>query len=244
MGDYKIGQTVQFGDDRQGIIRWLGKGSFSPGEWVGLELPDDSGKNDGSVKGERYFECAPGHGMMIRPDAIVTILKQPAPPSRPKPPNGTATKPRPSSGITADVARKRQSLMSGGSTPGSRPSIRVSDAERLEVALANAMSVSHEVSYKSDSLFCKFERIYSPNRNTCYNRENLRFKHEVAIEHRCAPFYGPSYEYKASISSLLWRSFKQSARNEQNTTTYIYNRCSSPPKDGIKHNPDTASWCH
>ena len=128
MGDYKIGQTVQFGDQRQGIVRWLGRGAFAAGEWVGLELPDDTGKNDGSVKGERYFECAPGHGMMIRPEAITAILKQPLPSVKAKPANGAAIKPRPSNGITADVARKRQSLMSAGSTAGSRLSVRVSNA--------------------------------------------------------------------------------------------------------------------
>lgn len=128
MGDYIVGQTVQFGNERQGIIRWLGRGAFAAGDWVGVELSDDSGKNDGSVKGERYFECAPGHGMMIRPEAIDAILKQPAPSTKTRPANGTTSKPRPSSGITADVARKRQSLMSAGSTTASRLSIRVSDA--------------------------------------------------------------------------------------------------------------------
>lgn len=127
MGDYKIGQTVQFGEERHGIIRWLGRGAFAAGEWVGIELPDDSGKNDGSVKGERYFECAPGHGMMIRPEAITAILKQSPPSTKAKPANGALNKPRPSSGFTADVARKRQSLMSAGSTTGSRLSIRVSN---------------------------------------------------------------------------------------------------------------------
>jgi dynactin 1 len=130
MGDYKIGQTVQFGEERRGIIRWLGRGAFAAGDWVGLELPDDNGKNDGSVKGERYFECAPGHGMMIRPEAISAILMQPPPSTKAKPANSVATKPKPSNGITPDVARKRQSLMSTASTTGSRLSIRVCHAIR------------------------------------------------------------------------------------------------------------------
>lgn len=140
MGDFRIGQTVQFGDERQGIVRWLGRGAFAAGEWVGLELPDDSGKNDGSVKGERYFECAPGHGMMIRPEAIGAILKQPAPSIKTRPANGATTKPRPSSGITADVARKRQSLMSTGSTTGSRLSIRSPTKSPTKVAVSSASS--------------------------------------------------------------------------------------------------------
>lgn len=128
MADYKIGQTVQFGEQRQGIIRWLGRGAFAAGDWIGLELPDDSGKNDGSVKGERYFECAPGHGMMIRREAISTVLMQPPPSVKAKSANGAVTKPGPSNGMTPDVARKRQSLMSAASTTGSRMSLRVSCA--------------------------------------------------------------------------------------------------------------------
>jgi dynactin 1 len=130
MGDYKIGQTVQFGEERQGIIRWLGRGAFAAGDWIGLELPDDNGKNDGSVRGERYFECAPGHGMMIRPEAISAILLQPPSSTKTKPANGAAMKPRPSNGITPDIARKRQSMMSAASTTGSRMSLRVSYAFR------------------------------------------------------------------------------------------------------------------
>ena len=138
MAEYKLGQTVQSTDGRQGIIRFIGTGAFAAGEWIGLELPDDSGKNDGSVKGERYFECEPGHGIFIRREAVTRIINQAPPPqtARPsvsRPTNGTTTRPRPSSGITPDVARKRQSLMSPSSGPSSRLSIRVSYSYILEV---------------------------------------------------------------------------------------------------------------
>jgi len=129
MGDYKVGQTILSQDGRQGIIRFIGTGSFAAGEWIGLELPDSSGKNDGSVKGERYFNCLPGHGIFIRREAVERVIKQPTPAANGRPPtkpvNGAAARSRPLNGITTDQARRRQSLMGSGSAPGSRLSMRV-----------------------------------------------------------------------------------------------------------------------
>ena len=91
-----------------------------------------SGKNDGSVKGERYFECKPGHGIFVRQESVVKIIKQATASTRPNgatsAKNGAAVKPRPSSGTTPDAARRRQSLMGGGSatTAGPRLLARVS----------------------------------------------------------------------------------------------------------------------
>ena len=130
MADLNIrtGQKVETQDGKQGTVRYIGPLHVASGEWLGLELPDDTGKNDGAVKGERYFNCAPGHGIFVRKESAVKILSQPAPITKANGGlNGSTVKPRPSSMASADVARKRQSLMSGGSstTAGSRPSMRV-----------------------------------------------------------------------------------------------------------------------
>ncbi|KAI9871391.1 MAG: hypothetical protein M1823_008461, partial [Watsoniomyces obsoletus] len=127
----KVGQTVETQDGRQGVVRYAGPLHIAAGDWLGLELSDDSGKNDGSVKGERYFQCPPRYGIFVRKESIVKIAKQAAPAQRPNgatlTANGSATKPRPSGVMPADIARKRQSLMGGGtgSTAGSRVSVRV-----------------------------------------------------------------------------------------------------------------------
>ena len=127
----KVGQTVQTQDGRQGIVRYSGPLKVAQGDWFGLELADDSGKNDGAVKGERYFQCAPQHGIFVRKESVVKIVKQAATTPRPNgatsTTNGPATRPRASGVMPPDVARKRQSLMSAGSgsAPGSRLSIRV-----------------------------------------------------------------------------------------------------------------------
>lgn len=128
----KIGQRIETQDGKQGTVRYIGPLHVASGEWLGLELADDTGKNDGSVKGERYFNCAPGHGIFVRKESAVRILNPPGPTAKANgapTSNGISTKPRPSSIVSADVARKRQSLMSAGSatTAGTRLSLRVGD---------------------------------------------------------------------------------------------------------------------
>jgi dynactin 1 len=73
-----VGQTVELNDGRQAIVRFVGATGFAPGEWVGVELDEGSGKNDGSVKGERYFDCSPNHGMFLRAAGVSRIVSHPA----------------------------------------------------------------------------------------------------------------------------------------------------------------------
>jgi dynactin 1 len=71
------GQTVELNDGRQAVVRFVGATGFAPGEWVGVELDEGSGKNDGSVKGERYFDCSPNHGMFLRAAGVSRIVSHP-----------------------------------------------------------------------------------------------------------------------------------------------------------------------
>ena len=142
MTEYRVGQVVELNDGRTAEVQFVGPTSFAEGEWVGVLLDDATGKNDGSVKGVRYFECDPNHGMFLRPTAIGQVLQQPAPKlSRQKTalPNGKPTAPsagavsksRPSSIIGNGVKRpsqdmaasKRQSINAASPSPAPRPAV-------------------------------------------------------------------------------------------------------------------------
>lgn len=58
--------------ERRGAVRFVGRiPELAPGYWVGVELDEPVGKNDGSAKGGKaYFKCAPAHGVFVRPDKV------------------------------------------------------------------------------------------------------------------------------------------------------------------------------
>ncbi|KAM7199548.1 putative Dynactin, 150 kDa isoform [Rhypophila sp. PSN 637] len=136
MTELAVGQRIELSDGRLGFIRFVGQTAFAAGEWVGIELDEDTGKNDGSVQGERYFDCQMGFGMFVRP-VTVTVLAQPRPP-QPKP---AAKRPasRPSSMLTQSATRKgsidaglnkRMSLNAPSPSPVPRPGSRPSSVIR------------------------------------------------------------------------------------------------------------------
>lgn len=60
--------------DRRGEVLFVGAGleGLPLGYWVGIKYDEPVGKNDGSVKGVRYFTCPPGYGAFLRPEKVKT----------------------------------------------------------------------------------------------------------------------------------------------------------------------------
>lgn len=66
----QVGDRVTVGQtELMGTVKFLGPTEFAAGDWLGIELDEQAGKNDGSVKGKRYFESKPEHGIFVRPTA-------------------------------------------------------------------------------------------------------------------------------------------------------------------------------
>jgi len=198
MSELSVGQTVQLSDGRIAVVRYVGQTEFAPGEWIGVELEGYDGKNDGSVQGERYFDCEMNRGMFLRP-AAATIIAQPPPPV--KTTNGPNKKPaRPSSvggpnlvrrqsGVPDPGAGKRMSMNAASPSPvtRSRPSstIRVGPESFISCsALSNGLLiVAYEVSYQT-AICHAIDYFYTTNRHPFKCAKPFCF-HAETSDNRC-----------------------------------------------------------
>ena len=143
LSDFHVGQTVELQTGLKATVQFVGDTHFAPGDWIGIELEDASGKNDGSLDGQRYFECTPKHGMFTRPSALKIVDEStPRPAARPNgKANGSAVKGKPPSAIAGGprrqsvmdpTTRKRQSVNAVSPTPAGRsgPASRLAASSR------------------------------------------------------------------------------------------------------------------
>ncbi|ETM35117.1 hypothetical protein L914_17923 [Phytophthora nicotianae] len=69
-----VGKFINVGNV-PGVVRYIGTTRFATGTWVGIELCEPKGKNSGTVDGEKYFSCAPNHGIFIRASRLDLSLQ-------------------------------------------------------------------------------------------------------------------------------------------------------------------------
>ncbi|KRX70205.1 CAP-Gly domain-containing linker protein 1 [Trichinella sp. T6] len=69
-----VGDRCYVGGTVPGRIAFVGDTRFGPGEWAGVVLDEPVGKNNGSVAGVMYFQCAPNYGLFCR---LSKLSKQP-----------------------------------------------------------------------------------------------------------------------------------------------------------------------
>lgn len=75
----KVGMRCQVKPgDRRGTVMYVGPVPEIPQPpeltapliWIGVKYDDPVGKNDGSIKGKRYFECNPKFGGFVKPELV------------------------------------------------------------------------------------------------------------------------------------------------------------------------------
>ena len=50
----------------EGVVKFVGTTEFAPGKWIGIQLSEPKGKNNGSVHGKVYFTCPDNYGLFVR----------------------------------------------------------------------------------------------------------------------------------------------------------------------------------
>lgn len=130
---FSIGSIVRLNGTENaahGVIRFHGLTSFSPGEWYGVELEEPIGKNDGSVRGIRYFACKPKHGVFVRKFFLTPMAADSSLQAA-----GIDTGDRPGKSAIADAASQASSNLQSGLQTVS------SNVEDLDGSLVRSMAL-------------------------------------------------------------------------------------------------------
>ena len=56
-----------------GTVAFVGSTLFADGKWIGVILDEPKGKNDGTVKGKRYFNCKENYGIFVRQTQVAVV---------------------------------------------------------------------------------------------------------------------------------------------------------------------------
>jgi len=81
--DFQVGDHVDV-NGQLAIVRYIGPADFAEGEWVGVELDIPDGKNNGTVQGVKYFECADKYGKFYRSNIPRLVERAPQQVQRPQ----------------------------------------------------------------------------------------------------------------------------------------------------------------
>lgn len=71
--DFQLGDRVLIGGKEPGTLLFKGPTKFASGNWIGVELDEPEGTNDGTLKGIAYFTCKPNYGIFAPEDKIAHL---------------------------------------------------------------------------------------------------------------------------------------------------------------------------
>jgi hypothetical protein len=75
--DLAVGDRVSVEGKGAGIVRFVGPHAENGKPRVGVELDDAIGKNNGTVKGHKYFTCKDNHGSLVAPGKVTAEVVKP-----------------------------------------------------------------------------------------------------------------------------------------------------------------------
>lgn len=115
----------------RGVVRFAGTTAFQPGPtWIGIELYEANGKNNGTIQGVTYFNCKPKFGVFVRLSQVKEILgherdlapARPTPTHRRTPSSSVAIPPAPGHKRTSSsgLLVRSNSSRTAASTPSPR----------------------------------------------------------------------------------------------------------------------------
>jgi dynactin complex subunit len=124
--NFKVGDQVLVDGVKSGVIGFIGQTQFARGVWVGVILDTAEGKNNGSVGGVQYFDCAPNHGLFTKLQKLAHIE-----------PKSSPVHHRPPVGANIPPAQQAQAQISRGSSL--EGSSRASSSQPTDAAQLKAL---------------------------------------------------------------------------------------------------------
>ncbi|VDK34203.1 unnamed protein product [Taenia asiatica] len=127
-GSTKFTAATAATSGRMGRLRYCGPVEFASGVWVGIELDEAYGKNNGSVNGVSYFECAANHGIFA-PIGRVYKVSRTSGQIRPcfVEANGRRSTPTPLQNIPVDVSHVGAKVDTGLHKPSTTEDFKIGD---------------------------------------------------------------------------------------------------------------------
>lgn len=135
-GGFHVGQRVLV-SNRTGTVRFAGKTEFAAGIWVGIELDEPVGRNDGTVKDVSYFKCQPTYGIFVRPTQVVDASASASPAN-----SATAPPSRKSASATPVAASTSASPANSATAPSSTKSAPVAPVAESKATPAARQSAT------------------------------------------------------------------------------------------------------
>ncbi|XP_038065837.1 uncharacterized protein LOC119735945 [Patiria miniata] len=153
------GDRVMVSGSKLGTLRYIGTTKFGEGDWAGVELDDELGKNDGIVAGIMYFQCKPKHGLFVPVHKVAKVLRKPPPRSAKR---KTVTREKHSSStscfssVGSTASSFTRNMDHGGSVadPGSPPTQEATRRISADVPQNIFATASNEVSANSSEDQC------------------------------------------------------------------------------------------